>query len=399
MYHSNRILRLVTFTTAAALAILAAGCSIQGKPAATTPGSYAFWPDSPNLPRIQYLTSINSSNDLRAAPSRLDRMLYGKEAEQAVRVDKPYGVAMWNGRVYVCDVRGASVLVFDLKQNQMRLMGSGGVGAIRRAVDIAIAPDGTKYVADLGSKRIAVFTPDERFVRTFAFPDCSPAGVAVYEDRLYVVDMESLHVKVVNRFSGELLATIGQPGGLDGQFVRPLGIAVDSEGYIYVSDIIKCQVQRFDPEGNLVLAFGQSGNRPGYFSKPKHLKVASDGLVYAVDAAFNNVQILDEEGKAMMFFGSHGNHTGAMDLPAGIYITEKDIDLFAQYIHPAFKAERLILVTNQFGPNRVAVYAMGGLREGRTLADITPGRVPTFTEIDESAEQLPPAEEITAVQQ
>jgi hypothetical protein len=46
------------------------------------------------------------------------------------------------------------------------------------------------------------------------------------------------------------------------------------------------------------------------------------------------------------------------------------MDLFQQFVHPAFQAERLVLVTNQFGDNKVSVYAMGRLKPGKTTADI-----------------------------
>jgi hypothetical protein len=59
-----------------------------------------------------------------------------------------------------------------------------------------------------------------------------------------------------------------------------------------------------------------------------------------------------------------------MYLPAGVCVHEGDLELFKDKIHPAFQAERLVLVTNQFGPNKVSVYAMGHLRPGKTVQDI-----------------------------
>jgi hypothetical protein len=63
-----------------------------------------------------------------------------------------------------------------------------------------------------------------------------------------------------------------------------------------------------------------------------------------------------------------------MDLPAGIDVHESDLDLFQQYVHPAFEVERLILVANQFGGSKISVYAMGHLKAGKTVADIAPTR-------------------------
>jgi hypothetical protein len=73
-----------------------------------------------------------------------------------------------------------------------------------------------------------------------------------------------------------------------------------------------------------------------------------------------------------MYFGSPGSHPGSMSLPAGIAVYDGDLSLFQDLLHPAFEAQRLILVSNQFGLNKVSVYALGRLKQGFTVADIAP---------------------------
>lgn len=48
-----------------------------------------------------------------------------------------------------------------------------------------------------------------------------------------------------------------------GDFARPKGVAVDSEGHIYVVDAAFGNVQIFNSEGLLLLFFGQMGTGPG----------------------------------------------------------------------------------------------------------------------------------------
>lgn len=372
--------------------VLALGACAAPQKAVEKKVAYAFWPPSPDEPRIQFMLSLNSSDDLQSAPSDFETMVLGRETRNVLAVSKPYGVAAWNGRIYVCDVRGTGgIIVLDLKQKQTRLMGSRGVEALKRAVDLCVAPDGTKYVADMGRSAIAVFSPEERSSGLFVLKDSAPVSVAVAGDRLYVVDMQNQHVKVLDRASGQVLSVIGGPGGKDGQFIRPLKVTTDTAGNILVTDVIKCRVQKFAPDGTLLLAFGQPGDRPGMFVRPKHMAMGADGILYVVDAAFNNVQLFDEHGKVMMFFGSAGPHPGAMDLPAGIAILEDGLELFADYIHPAFEAQRVIVVTNQFGPYKVALYAMGQLKPGRTLADLATSRVETATGVAPATQPVVPA--------
>lgn len=378
---------------------LGVGCATKApaSKAVTTTRHYTFWPEPPDEPRVQFLASFGSSDDVKLDKESqgLESLVFGEQKQAAVPINKPYGVAIWNGRIYVTDVRGQGVMVLDFVKHQARIMGGSGAGAVQKAVDIAIATDGTKYVCDPNRGSLMVFDKDDRFVDSMHLNDCSPIGVAVHGNEIYVCDFKQYNIRVIDRATGQQLRTIGKQGGEDGQFIRPLGITCDPQGNIIVGDIIRQRMQKFSPDGKLLLAFGQGGNRPGDFDKPKHLKVASDGITYVVDAAFNNVQLFDEQGKALMYFGGPGVHPGAMNLPAGLAISEADVPVFESYIHPAFQAERIIVVTNQFGePNgRVAVYAMGHLKEGKTLADISTNRQAGETKMtpDMTGAVVPPA--------
>lgn len=375
-------LNAVRFATAvlavAILTLFTGGCASAPQKVAEKK-EFAFWPEPPDPPRIQFLTAFTSSKDLQQSKGGLDQIIYGKETQESLSVTKPYGVALWDGRIYVCDIRSAGgVMVLDLKKNQTRVMGATGSNAIQKAVDIAVTPDGVKYVVDQGRSAILVFDANERFVRAFNMREGGPVGVAVHGGQLYVSDLKAQHVKVLDRGTGQLIRTIGEPGGEDGQFVGPLGLAVDVEGNLYVSDFVRCRIQKFAPDGSFLLGWGETSNVPGNFVRPKHLKTTPDGITYVVDAAFNNVQLFDEQGKVMMYFGAAGAHPGAMDLPAGLAVSD-DVETFGKYVHPAFQAERIIVVTNQFGPNRVAVYAQGQLKEGKTVDDLAGSRADVTT--------------------
>ena len=375
---------LKSFMATVGLAALCIGCAQNNKPAAgpTADRSAAFWPPYPDEPRIQFLASYQTSQDVQPPKGKFEELVYGKEPEQTLTLTKPYGVRMWNGRIYVCDIRNNSVTALDLKKHQVFVLGKTLTDVLQTPTDIAIAEDGVKYVTDTGRGTVAVYDAQDRRVSTFARKDMKPVAAAVYKDELYVCDYENKNVVVFNRRTGDVKRTIGAAGGELGQFVRPLAVAVDKQGFVYVMDIMKCQLQKFDQQGKLVSAFGTNTARAGGFVRPKHIAVDSTGTIYVVDAAFQNVQLFDQMGHVLTFFGSAGAHPGAMYLPVGICIDEQDVDLFKDKIHPAFQAERLVLVTNQFGPNKVSVYAMGHLREGKTVRDIaaSKGLVPTGTD-------------------
>jgi hypothetical protein len=89
-----------------------------------------------------------------------------------------------------------------------------------------------------------------------------------------------------------------------------------------------------------------------------------------------------------MEFGAAGTFPGAMNLPVGVCISEDGIDLFKDYLHPGFEAKRLIYVTNQFGPAKVSVYALGTRRESFALQDLADVTVPVSAGVGTSEERL-----------
>jgi hypothetical protein len=163
---------------------------------------------------------------------------------------------------------------------------------------------------------------------------------------------------------------IGSVGDEPGQFRLPVGVTLDKEGNVYVTDMMRCMVQKFDRDGKYISGFGRLGDHAGSFARPKHLTVDSDGIIYVVDAAFQNVQMFNDKYELLMFFGSAGDHPGSMSLPVGIVATDQGLEYFKDKIYPGFEARRLVLVANQFGAGKVSVYAMGGLRSGYTIEQV-----------------------------
>lgn len=356
------------------LSLCFVGCGSSPKAAEETragQSQFAFWPPYPDEPRIQFLVAYQHSGQIaERKPSALADIVYGKESSPDTAVNKPYGVEMWNGRIYTCDIRGGGVMVFDLIKKQTRVMGTTGRETLVRPTDVAVAEDGTKYVADIGRNLVFVFDASERFVTTYGMKDFQPAGVAVFGDRLYVTNFVKQRIEILNRFDGSPIGSIGERGDEDGKFVKPLGVEVDRAGNVYVTDVIRCKLQKFSPDGEFLLSFGTITNNIGSLVRPKHVAVDPEGLIYLVDAYFHNVQVFSPEGFILTFFGAVGVHPGSMYLPAGLTIHRGDLELFRQYIHPGFDAEYLILVTNQFTENKVAVYAFGTLKPGVTVEAI-----------------------------
>jgi sugar lactone lactonase YvrE len=336
-----------------AAALLSSACAAT----APAPTRAVFFPPAPALPRLQYLTHYTGRKDIEQQTT-FNRFIVGEVQDQIL--DKPYGVAMHDGKIYVCDTN-ATVTVFDLEKKTFSFLeGALGNGLLRQPVNISITADGTKYVSDPVRGQVVAFDRNDQFVTAYGSPsDWKPVDAVVWEDRLYAADMDHGAIKVFDTKTGELVKSFGDKGEGDARLARPSNLAFDSQGFLYVTDIGRFQVVKLDREGVFQKAFGRLGDNLGHFARPKGVAVDRNGLVYVVDAAFNNVQIFTREGRLATFFGGPGTEPGTLTLPAKVAIDYDNIERFRAFVQPGFRVEYLVLVTSQFGDRRVNVFAYG----------------------------------------
>lgn len=376
----TRTRRLLAASLAPAfLALALASCGGSGEKASTsdapaaqaTNRQYAFWPLFPDDPRIQFVRTLNSSEDVASTKaSGLENLVFGAEATKGQAINKPYGVEIRNGKIYICDIRAPGLTIFDLRKKQTRLVGVSGVNRLTHPVDVAVADDGMIYVADNDRGAVVVFDANERYSQVFGYQKFKPVSVAVHGNKVYAADMATQSVAVFDRMNGNKLSVIGGPGDGDGQFRVPIAVEADKAGNIYVVDTMQCRVQKFGPDGAYISRLGQLGDYAGSFARPKQIAVDSEGIQYVVDAAFQNVQLFNEKNELLMSFGAAGEFPGAMNLPVGIAVSDDSVDLFKDLVHPGFEPRRLVVVTNQFGDQLVSVYVLGQLKPGYTAQQL-----------------------------
>ncbi len=79
---------------------------------------YIFYPSLPEIPRYQYLTTFSSSSDVKKKKSKLFKFVAGDEEEKPQGIKKAYGVDIFDGVIYVCDVTGKAVVTLNLKKKE-----------------------------------------------------------------------------------------------------------------------------------------------------------------------------------------------------------------------------------------------------------------------------------------
>jgi sugar lactone lactonase YvrE len=349
----------------------------------------AIYPPAPDLPRVQFVKAINTSADVMGDRQGLAALVFGakREIEKKDVLVKPYGVAVHNGRIYVCDQRNADVKIFDVNARAFSLL-SGRKQVLAAPTGICIAEDGYKFVIESMAAKISVFDPSDNFVTTFkvmdivpsAAPDSRdengkkeepemqgrrpkgprPGGAVAIGGELFVTDVTGGRVLVLDRSTGKLVRTLGSPGEGPGQFLMPNAIAKDAEGNLYVCDHLNFRWQRIDRvTGKPLLVAGEAGDVYGTFSRPRGTAVGPDGIVHVVDSRMDIVQMFNPQGKVLMGYGNYRAAPGFLELPAGIAIDTSCLPYFRKLIHPCIEPEYLIFVVSQVGGARLGVYAYG----------------------------------------
>ncbi len=209
-----------------------------------------------------------------------------------------YVADTWNHRMQKLDAEGNPVTAWGLF-GQYSLGDAASQSAFYGPRGVAIGPEGRVYVADTGNKRVQVFEPDGQFAFQWGGGGAlegyldEPVGIAVGPDgAVYVADTWNRRVQVFDS-AGNFLRQwpiVGWDVGLPEE--KPY-LAVDAKGYVYVTDPGHYRVLVFDSLGDYVLSFGQYGLDDRSFALPTGIAVAVDGSIYVTDAHGNRVLVFD----------------------------------------------------------------------------------------------------------
>ena len=195
---------------------------------------------------------------------------------------------------------------------------------------MALGKGGVLYTTNRGSEnnfgmhcnKVQLGGPGEEELIADFFEYCEgdgrstwPMGIAVdSNDHVYVSDEWQNTVSVFDS-SGKFLRKFGETGSGDGQLVRPAGLAVEKSGNIIVVDSGNNRLQVFSPDGKFVGKCGGPGNRPGEFNQPWGITLDNDGNIYVADWKNHRVQKLSAQGKPLMCIGEYG----AIEQPEDAY--------------------------------------------------------------------------------
>jgi DNA-binding beta-propeller fold protein YncE len=302
--------------------------------AASPDGKQITFPPPPSSPRYAYAGElIGERNFFFDRPEKtLGQKFFelltgvGNNSEREVELLRPQSVATDSmGRVFVSDMGQSAVVVFDPVEGEMRLLKRVDQNRVFLAPSgIAVGEQGRIFVADSEAGLVAQL---DTFGRTFAPIGEGllkrPTGLAYDKSlhRLYVSDTDENNIKVFDNV-GRMVMTIGGPGTELGQFNRPTHLAL-WRSELYVTDTFNSRIQVFGTDDGLpIRAIGTRGTYVGQFAIPKGVAVDSDGNVYVVESLFDHLLVFNRSGQLLLPIGGTGYSSGSFYLPAGLWVDE-----------------------------------------------------------------------------
>ena len=225
-------------------------------------------------------------------------------------------------------------IVTALPKGVTTLAGSGLAGSTNGIAALAtfagptgIAVDvvGNTYIADTNNNKIRKLSAagkDAGMVTTFAggFSASlySPMGLAVdVSGNLYVADtLHNTIRKISSSGTVTTLAGSGSIGSADGlgtaaSFYYPSGVAVDTDGNVYVADSMNQKIRKITPAGDVstlagsgAIGFTDGTGTAASFFNPTGLAVDAAGTVYVADTYNEAVRRISPAGVVTTYAGS-----------------------------------------------------------------------------------------------
>jgi DNA-binding beta-propeller fold protein YncE len=261
-------------------------------------------------------------------PPAFSHLIYGDFDKGAL--DKPMDIAKIGEFIYVSDTKNKRIQVFDAGGTPIFQFGKEGDGPGEFMFPYGITGDkkGRVFVADLFNGNISIFDSKGKFIDYFNDKNKilkAPGGLRIVDEQLYVTDIEKGQVFKFD-LEGKLLMALGQPGEAEGQFRAPNAVTVDDEGKIYVVDTGNQRVQIFDKEGKFkkIINGSDDGKGKATLVNPRGIDVDSRGFIYVVNNLTHFIYAFDQEGKKAFQFGGIGDQNEQFYLPNGLFIDDSD---------------------------------------------------------------------------
>ena len=280
------------------------------------------------LPDNEFETIIQPSINFNFTSTTYDVIKAELKQPVSVAVSK-------EGLVYICDELGwSAVHIFNSESKEVVAQMINSTSQFKHASSvsdeecwhpsgIAIDQDSNILLSDTGSHRILKFSPNGKLLAKAGTKFKKgreqgefnrPKGIAVASNGyIFVCDCDNHRIQILTTD----LSIVGQAyyGAWPVQLHYPYDIAFDSNDNIYVVDNSNYCVKVFTMEFNFLHQIGVKGHE---YQAPRNICIDCNDYVYVTDEEKNRVVVFNQAREVMMHFGGHEKHMSGLNHPLGI---------------------------------------------------------------------------------
>ena len=286
-----------------------------------------FWPPPPLEPQVEFIKTYQTTKDM--LEGWLPNMVYELTGGNSEMLRQPVSVSGDNkGKIYLSDSVLEKIFVFDFDEKTLSLYGN----RTKLELPYGLSHDskGNLYVVERKGGRVQVFNRNQENLFSFGKGELNePARIAIDEERgrIYVADYKDHQIKVFS-LDGRFIQVIGGEkgvrSGIEGEFNRPNGMAVDRTGDLYVCDQLNARIQVFDSTGALLRVFGTRSNQINDFESPTEIEFDKFGNLWIVDGRKGAIITYSVTPEFRFLFATYG----ADQEKNGFYSFKTPMDIF-----------------------------------------------------------------------
>ncbi len=302
----------------------------------TNPGADIVWPQEPDIPRYQFVGDIRGENNfkeiegsagiIRQGANWLGRLIFGEEAPRLLYRPQSGAIDSKNQRLYITDVGLKAVYVFDLVNGNVDVWeGISSDQHFIAPIAITLISEERLLVTDSELGLIAQFDKEGNYQKQFGDKKLiRPTGITydAAHKRVFIADSAAHSVEVFAE-EGKWLFTIGGKGEVDGKLNSPTFLTF-AKNKLFVADTLNARVQSFDFDGKWLSSFGRRGMSVGDLPRPKGIAVDSEGHIYVVESYYDFLLVFNEQGQGLLPIGGTGKKPGQFYLPTGVWVDDTD---------------------------------------------------------------------------
>lgn len=269
------------------------------------------------------------------------RSIYGWGRDKSQQLTYPGSIAVSpDGTIWTANPGNQQVVGFN-PDGSFRVMLAGSTKTkFVSPTDVGTDSSGNVYVAENTLDRIIVLTPQGQELRVIKVQ--TPTSVTASADRIVVGSVGGF--AILDK-EGNPIKVIGEKGKGDNQFDVVNGVAIASDGRVFVVDTYNNRLSAYDTRGNRlwIVKTGNPGNQSDIknattpkpsgtranMQLPMQATIDASGRLVVVDMFDFSLDVFNaSNGRLIKKYGAFGKEDGKMLYPSGIAY-DKTRDWFA----------------------------------------------------------------------